>query len=98
MRNDKCDRRLYCDDYKYYHCDGCNGNKINSEDFIKAFGNGVKEEINHVPTVEERPQGEWIPNYTSQFMNPGRSCSLCGKIVEFAENYCPNCGAKMRGD
>lgn len=27
MRNDKCDRRLFCDDYKYYHCDGCNGNE-----------------------------------------------------------------------
>ena len=45
----------------------------------------------------ERPQGEWIPNYTSQFMNPGRQCSLCGKIVEFSENYCPQCGANMRG-
>ena len=47
---------------------------------------------------DDRPQGEWIPNYTSQFMNPGRSCSLCGKIVEFSENYCPQCGAYMRGD
>ena len=28
MRNDKCDRRFYCDDYKHYHCDGCNGNTI----------------------------------------------------------------------
>ena len=45
---------------------------------------------------EERPQGEWLPNYTSQYMNPGKQCSLCGKIVEFSENYCPNCGAKMR--
>ena len=44
----------------------------------------------------ERPQGEWIPNYTSQFFNPGRSCNLCGKIVEFSENYCPNCGAQMK--
>lgn len=45
-----------------------------------------------------RPQGYWLPNYTSQFFNPGRSCSICGKIVEFSENYCPQCGAKMRGD
>lgn len=45
-----------------------------------------------------RPQGEWIPNYTSQFRNPGRHCSLCGKVVEFSENFCPNCGAYMRGN
>ena len=48
--------------------------------------------------LEERPHGEWLPNYTSQFMNPGRQCSLCGKVVEFSENYCPKCGADMRGD
>lgn len=48
--------------------------------------------------LEERPQGEWIPNYKSQFRNPGRQCSLCGKVVEFSENFCPNCGAYMRGN
>lgn len=53
--------------------------------------------VRHMPTVELRPQGEWIPNYRSQFCNPGRACSLCGKVVEFSENYCPNCGAYMRG-
>lgn len=42
MTNDNCDRKSKCEDYKYNHCDGCNGNKISSEDFIKAFGNGVK--------------------------------------------------------
>lgn len=48
--------------------------------------------------ANSRPHGEWLPNYTSQFMNPGRQCSLCGKIVEFSENYCPQCGADMRGN
>lgn len=57
------------------------------------IGNAVFDGIPY----EERPQGEWIPNYTSQFCNPGRACSLCGKVVEFSENYCPNCGAYMRG-
>ena len=27
MRNKNCDRKLYCDDYQYNHCDGCGGNK-----------------------------------------------------------------------
>ena len=48
--------------------------------------------------VYKRPDGEWLTNYTSQFMNPGRHCSLCGKVVEFSENFCPECGADMRGD
>ena len=43
-----------------------------------------------------RLHGEWIPNYTSQFRNPGRQCSICGKIVEFSENFCPDCGAIMK--
>ena len=47
---------------------------------------------------EERPHGKWLPNYISQFTNPGRSCSLCNKTVEFSENFCPNCGADMRGE
>ena len=51
-----------------------------------------------IKALEDRPQGEWITDYESQFFNPGRKCSLCGKIVEFSENYCPNCGAYMRGN
>lgn len=52
---------------------------------------------------DERPQGEWIPNeksiYSSLFSyNSGRHCSICGRVVEFSENYCPKCGADMRGD
>lgn len=56
--------------------------------YIKGYKEGRKD--------FERPHGEWMPNNSSQFSNPGRSCSLCGKTVEFSENYCPNCGADMR--
>lgn len=50
----------------------------------------------HIANFTTRPQGEWLPNYTSQFFNPGKHCSLCGKIVEFSENFCPSCGAIMK--
>lgn len=53
--------------------------------------------IRHDKEMTERPHGKWIINYESQFFNPGRSCSLCNKTVEFSENYCPNCGAEMKG-
>ena len=71
--------------------------KIIEHDVKIAKGSDYKPFLliaNSIP-YEERPQGEWIPNYTSQFMNPGKQCSLCGKIVEFSENYCPKCGARM---
>ena len=50
---------------------------------------------------KERPQGEWIHNETSKYSslfcsNPGRHCSICGRVVEFSENYCPKCGAQMK--
>lgn len=48
--------------------------------------------------LNERPQGEWLTNMNRGFFNPGRKCSLCGKVVEFSENFCPKCGADMRGN
>jgi len=49
----------------------------------------------------KRPQGEWYHNCQS-----GWHCSLCYETVkdmptvmrEAAFNFCPNCGADMRGD
>ena len=61
-------------------------------EMAKLYMQGVK------PVYHVRPHGEWIPNYKSQFINPGRHCSLCGKCVQFSENFCPQCGADMRGD
>lgn len=40
--------------------------------------------------------GEWIDVSGSWCAN--EECSLCGEIVhEYNYNYCPNCGAKMKG-
>lgn len=65
--------------------------------YIVDIKGEIEGDYEIIGKYEERPQGKWIPNYTSQFCNPGRSCSLCGKTVEFSENYCPECGAYMRG-
>lgn len=53
-----------------------------------------------IKALEERPQGEWI-EHNSYF----HKCSKCQKIVGFDYieqegemfNFCPNCGADMRG-
>lgn len=55
-------------------------------------------------TVKIPKDGEWIkfnnPNY-SPFEFGGEylyQCNRCGKVIAKATNYCPNCGAKMRGE
>lgn len=70
---------------------------------------GVLNAINSTPTVEtptieERPQGEWIK--ADDFITFGTymKCSNCNGDAEwldgggqFLSNYCPICGAKMKG-
>ena len=48
--------------------------------------------INAIPSAD-RPQGEWIDDGFAH------RCSICGKQgvgIEYY-NYCPNCGARMKG-
>lgn len=82
-----------------------------SREYLKSFGyinkgdfNSVKtirEWIDNAPSVIPKPkEGEWI--YTSDksgyIGNPVEQCSICGAEYEQAPfNYCPNCGAKMKG-
>ena len=68
---------------------------------LKELTDGIVERIKNGEIVlqDERLKGEWISNYQGEsFINRGRHCSLCGKVAEFSENFCPNCGADMRKD
>lgn len=59
--------------------------------------------IDNAPTVEERPHGKWL---STKYYN--WACSKCGKnptigmgyVQNHTElfNFCPNCGADMRGE
>ena len=52
------------------------------------------------PTIEERKTGDWEQVSTSRYRTNARciyKCSVCGEIDWFDSNYCPNCGAWMRG-
>lgn len=48
----------------------------------------------------KQTEGEWIEH--KRFFSNGKSlihyqCNLCGVYLAIQANYCPNCGAKMKG-
>lgn len=61
----------------------------------------VEDLIENAPTIEpERKRGEWKHPYHYGLALPEHQCSVCGEW-EFSDtesNFCPNCGADMRGD
>lgn len=54
------------------------------------------------PTIEERKTGKWKKVSASRYVTSVRryayKCSECGDIYDLYSNFCPNCGADMRGD
>lgn len=51
------------------------------------------EHLNNLPPIQpERKKGEWSDGYRWQ------RCSLCKQTGKKSWNYCPNCGADMRGE
>lgn len=68
--------------------------KYYSEEFIKGWENGVQAQYN-----ADSQTGEWI----GEEKLPDRvgykwyRCSECGMLVDKVTNFCPNCGAKMKG-
>ena len=71
---------------------------VDSLDIARDDWKGIIEYIDELPPVQpERPKGEWI--HQSKFSRI--ECDKCGKVFRntFApKNFCPNCGADMRGE
>ena len=58
--------------------------------------------VGRLPAVEavpsaDRPQGEWVQNNLTGTFKVW-DCSECGIHMETTWNFCPNCGARMKGD
>ena len=59
---------------------------------ISAFADAVKA----LPSAD-KPQGEWIIEIDANGYTYGR-CSICGMRQYAGQlNFCPDCGAKMKG-
>lgn len=66
-----------------------------SDTYDKACIIGV---IDEQPTIEERKTGEWEIYVISMLDGEGCKCSECGFEGAPYWDFCPNCGADMRGN
>ena len=68
-------------------------------DPIGGFCTSVNESICEALHKVSRPQGEWIYIDEPIIGNPyGRyKCSKCNLEEPFESDFCPNCGARMKG-
>ena len=73
-----------------------------SRAYAKTERNRIEEDIyilEHLPSAQKK--GEWIEQVDLYgFFDTIPGCSECGHTTKMREryNYCPNCGADMRGD
>ena len=72
---------------------------IKREDALKAVDafigtDPIVERIKLIPSADVAPvrHGRWEKEYGHY------KCLLCNCLDDFADNYCPNCGAKMDGE
>ena len=60
-----------------------------------------KAELKQIILRGSRPKGKWIDISVIKAFHydgePRVRCSRCGDEEEWSSNYCPNCGADMRG-
>lgn len=74
----------------------------NDYDELVAFADAIAEQ--EIIQLPERKRGTWELMFNGQFKGGAYwfSCSKCNRIVPEVRNggwnYCPNCGADMRGE
>ena len=59
--------------------------------FKKSDNKDIKGYIEHQPTIEPK-RGEWIVKQSGF-----AECSVCEQHYFSDYNFCPNCGARMKG-
>ena len=75
----------------------CQKCTFNGTKFCKACEvNEFIDYIDSAPTVDKRPPGKWINKFIGG--NECVMCSECELHFDIGTNFCPNCGADMKGD
>ena len=81
-----------------FKCETCRHHRSGDCDTWCEIGESYRPDMSKFPTIdpeELRPKGRW------EKQGNGRTCNQC-KFVYYSNNddfnYCPNCGADMRGD
>ena len=64
------------------------------DDYIEINGYGAIEDIKALPSAD-RPQGYWF--YSWSIFSRGYECTNCHKKAIEEYDFCPNCGARMKG-
>ena len=66
-----------------------------------AIDGRARQMVEEMPTIEERKKGRWKRRVVDSGFNADWVCSECKYRLktDFVNyNYCPNCGADMRGN
>lgn len=71
---------------------------VPSEDFLLPPEKDIVRMIKSEPAADVRKvvRGRWITK--PYMMGNTQYCSRCGENYGMKHNFCPNCGADMRGD
>ena len=87
-----------CADYS--DCGTCKLNgKFNCADMMMRDAADALEAAEKRTAVLEThmpKDGEWLDEQRGRWIYA--KCNLCGKVQDVRSNYCPNCGAKMKGE
>ena len=66
-----------------------------------AIDGRARQMVEEMPTIEERKKGRWKRRVVDSGFNADWVCSECKyrlKTDFVSYNFCPNCGADMRGE
>ena len=97
--SDFISRQALCDDLREYKVHPVPISSDESE--VKGYNDGIDLAISVIADFpsenSERNKGEWIRKQPIAVGEPRFICSECRGQFRNPYNFCPNCGADMRG-